>query len=79
MGLADRLAVAEPRRSYTAGRCIICEWYAQLGETDRAEFDRWIAAGRSRAQLYRHCVDEGLDASEAAFQACIRKQHRAAS
>jgi hypothetical protein len=74
MGLSDRLKSADPRRSNTLG-CAVCRFHDSLPEEDQAEFGAWISAGQSRAQLYHHCCDEGLNTSLSLFQNCIR-EHR---
>jgi hypothetical protein len=52
VSLSDEL-MHEQQRPQTV--CGTCKWYAGLNPADRADFDAWVAAGKTVTALWRAC------------------------
>lgn len=70
MSLADELAKEDQPPP-----CRTCDWYDQLNDKDRADFDAWVSAGKSAAGLLRACKRMGLSAGKSQFQAHLKGHH----
>lgn len=52
MGLSERLG---PVRQAANSSCGVCRWYAELDDTDKADFTDWLASGGGVQTLWRAC------------------------
>jgi hypothetical protein len=57
MSLADRLG---PLQVSPSG-CVVCRWYDEQNEEDRATFDYWADNGGNTSELWRQCTAEFED------------------
>lgn len=73
MSLTDRLQADNDRRSTNRHGCAVCRWIETLPPDDVQAIDTWIQAGHSKAQLYKHCVEEGLTVGQSTFVTCMRR------
>jgi hypothetical protein len=78
VSLADRIkqSPVSDRRLGNSHGCECCNFYAELSDESRAEFDQWVADGWSLPDLWKMCEAEGLRVGVFSFRNHIREHHR---